>query len=171
MKKETYDEILQAYDEACRLLQFENFSAFLRYACRKAEQQLHILKQARSREGLEARFAKEPEPTPEQLSATVDAIRLLPYTLREALPKAGKEAAKKIPHRPGGRPRGLKEHEYLQVCKDIGSLLAEGVRLKDAQKRVAQRKGVSLRTVQRVWQRRAEIAKEDPTNESRSPTC
>jgi hypothetical protein len=171
MKKESRDQILRAYDDVARLLKFENFSAFLRYACRKVEEQVHRLKQARSRERLNAYLAKEPEPTPQELGATVDAIRLLPYTLRDALPKAGKEAAKKIPHRPGGRPRGLKDYEYVEVCKDIGSLLAEGVGLKDAQKRLAKRKDVSLRTVQRVWQRRAEIAKEGPANESRPPSC
>ena len=154
MKKESRDQVLRAYDDACRLMQFENFSTFLRYACRKAEEQLHLMRRARTREGLEAYFAKEPEPTARELSAVVESIRLFPYTLRSA----AKEAAKKLPHQPGGRPKALEVDDYPKVCKVIGNLLAEGVKLRDAQQRVALREDVSLRTIQRAWQKRGEIA-------------
>lgn len=163
MKKESRDEILRAYDDACRLLKLDNFPAFIRFLCGELQKNVRMLKQARTREGLEAQLVKEPEPSPEQLAAIAEAIRLLPYRLRKALPDAAKEAAKQLPHLPGGRPRSLKPDEYPRVCKAIGSLIAEGTKLKDAQQRIAQKEGCSLRTVQRVWQSRRKIAHPGPT--------
>ena len=165
MKKETRDQILRSYDDACRLMGFVNFSAFLREACREAEKQLHAMRRARSREGLEAYLAKEPEPTSRELGAMVESIRLFPYTLRRVFPDAAKEAAKKLPHQPGGRPKALDVDDYPRVCKTIGKLLAEGVKLRDAQQRVALREDVSLRTIQRAWQKRSEIASRNRVSE------
>jgi hypothetical protein len=160
MKKESRDQILNALDHACGLTGFETFPAFLREAYRNAKNQLRLMKQARSRGGLDAILAKEPEPSPNQLEAMVKVIRLYPYALRTILTDAAKEAAKSLPHQPGGRPRVLNSHDYPKVCEAIGTLIAKGVKLKVAQQRVAERHGVSLRTIQRVWRKRSEIAQQ-----------
>ena len=66
--------------------------------------------------------------------------------------------AKELPADPGGHPRVFTPHEKAEVCSEIGVLLDQGVILQDAQTRLAQRKGVSVRTIQRVWQNRKDLA-------------
>jgi len=63
--------------------------------------------------------------------------------------------AKSLPPSPGGRPREFSPQECIEVCLEIGQLYGQGVALADAQKRMAKRYNVSLRTIQRVWQHRA----------------
>jgi hypothetical protein len=151
MKKESRDQLLCAYDDAFRVLGFADYPAALRYIVHDMEAKLGMLKRARNRPGLEALLVREPEPPPAQLSAMVKAIRSLPYTFRKVLP----EATKELPHKPGGRNRAIEVEEYPKICREIGLLIAgEKVSLRDAQKRIAQRYGVSLRTIQRIWQQR-----------------
>lgn len=154
MKKESRDRILQAYDEAFKTLNFSSFRQGINYICGELSKYLRLLSQSRTQRGLEAMLIREPEPRPEELDAAICAIQLLPYQLRKALPGATKEAAKQLPRPPGGRPRLLIPEECRQACRQIGALLGDGVELGDAQKRVAQQERISLRTMQRVWQKR-----------------
>src|SRR6266853_340973 len=83
MKPETRRRILDAYDEAFKLLGQPNFTSGIKYVCGELQKTHNQLKAARTRQGLEATFGKEAEPTPEQLEALVGTIRLLPYLLRK----------------------------------------------------------------------------------------
>lgn len=69
-----------------------------------------------------------------------------------ALRKILSEGAKRLPHARGGRPKLLSPSQEAQACAEIGELLGRGVRLPDAQERVAQRFKVRPRTIQRAWQ-------------------
>ena len=77
-------------------------------------------------------------------------IRTVPYLLRSYL----QDAAKSLPPSPGGRPRELTPEQRKEVCLRIGQLYGGGLEIRDAQKRMAQHYGVSLRTIQRAWQER-----------------
>jgi hypothetical protein len=135
------------------------------------EEKLRTLKPLRSREALMARLLKEPEPDPLELDAQIEVIHLLPYTIRKVMPEAMHEFSQVFPHDPGGRPRALTDKESKYACEQIGKLIARGVRLLDAQNRLALRmsqktgKDVSPRTIQRAWQDRAkwfDLADENP---------
>jgi len=103
-----------------------------------------------SRKELTAALLAGPDPNPEEFERWLAFIRILPHFLRSSL----QGIAKTLPPSPGGRPRELTPQECMQVCLLIGQLFGQGVELPDAQKRMAQRYGVSLRTIQRVWQQR-----------------
>jgi hypothetical protein len=105
---------------------------------------------ARSRERLTAALITGPDANPDELERWLAFIRALPYFLRSALQGIGKT----LPPPPGGRPRELSAQERMEVCLQIGNLYGQGVELPDAQKRMAQRYDVSLRTIQRVWHQR-----------------
>src|SRR5215470_5462506 len=134
MKKESSDQILQACDEVCLKLQFESFSLFLRYASRKMEEQLRLVKQVRNRRDFEALLARQPDPSPEELATQLTVIRTFLYSFRKHLPAAAKEAAKKIPHPPGGRKKAFKDVEECRtVCTEISDLIIKkGFKTKDA---------------------------------------
>ena len=157
MKKESREQLLQAYDEAFAKLGFESFVKGLRYISDEVEKNLRILRQARTREGLEAALARHPEPNSEQLAAMIKVIHLFPYQLRRVLPEAAKEAAKQLPQDPGERPNALKPEDLPKICDDIGKMISYGINLNSAQARVALQRGVSERTIQRVWQRRKDF--------------
>lgn len=92
-----------------------------------------------------------PDLEPTELETVRALIRTLPYLLRGHL----QGVAKRFPPSPGGRPPGLSPEQSRAVCQQIGTLFGQGVRLPDAQKRMARRHGVSLRTIQRAWRERA----------------
>jgi hypothetical protein len=153
MTPENQSKLLEAYDETFQKLGL-NLKNGMKQVCDAMEHHLRKLKQIRSRHSLQAMLAREPELSPSQLSAHIAAIRLLPYQLRKLLPVATKEAVKNIPHSPGGRPAVFTPDDCLDICAQIGALIGRGVRLKQAQERLSAQKGVSLRTIQRVWQNR-----------------
>jgi hypothetical protein len=156
MKKESRDRIIKAYEDVSALLGFDNLGSGLSYMYREMETTLRMLKPLRTREALESFLTREPEPGPDQLDAMTKSIALFPYVMRKNLPAAVKEAQKRLPHDPGGRPEVVEPEDYPKVCDEIGQLYARGTPLKTAQQRVAQRRDVSLRTIQRIWQKRAE---------------
>jgi hypothetical protein len=141
---------VDAYDEAFKLLGQPNFTSGIRYVCEKLRENLKILNEARSRHGLEAILAREPEPTPNQLDAALGSIRLMPFQFR----KATMEVAKTLPHAPGGRPRVLTPQDGKEICAQIGALMSQGVKLSVAVSRMAQRYEVGEITIRRVWQKR-----------------
>lgn len=155
MKKETCDRILHAYDETFTFLGYEDFAKGIRNICSEMETQLQKLRQGRSRTGVEAILMKEPEPDPEKLEAALQTIRLLPYQLRKGLPQIAKDVSQKLPRPYGGRARRLNPEDCRHACREIGRLLGEALSLPDAEMRVAQQKGVSVRTIARAWQNRS----------------
>jgi hypothetical protein len=88
---------------------------------------------------------------PELMETVLTLIRTIPYLLRRSF----QDATQSLPPSPGGRPRELLPEQCKEICLRIGQLYGVGVEVRDAQKRMAQRYGVSLRTIQRAWQERA----------------
>ncbi len=161
MRAESAKRIVDAYYDVFDQMSLKTFNQGINFVLQNLQDKLRTLKPLRSREALMARLIKEPEPEPFELDAQVEMIYLLPYTIRKGMPEAMHEFTQVFPHDPGGRPRSLSDKESRYVCEEIGKLIAMGVRLLDAQNRLARRmsqkqaKGVSLRTVQRAWQDRA----------------
>ena len=106
---------------------------------------------ASSREELTAFLLTGPDPSPEEMEPVLTLIKTVPYLLRSSL----QDAAKSLPPSPGGRPRELRPEQRKEICLQIGQLYGLGIQLRDAQKRLAQRYDVGLRTIQRAWQQRS----------------
>lgn len=157
MKPESAKRIIDAYMDIFEQMSLQSFKQGFAFVVESFEERLKALKRVRTREALEAMLLKEQEPDSFALDAQVEAIRLLPYTIRKRMPETMREFAQTLPHDPGGRPRSLNDKESKYVCEEIGKLIAMGVRLRDAQNRLALRmsgkngKDVSMRTIQRVW--------------------
>jgi len=106
---------------------------------------------ATNREQLTALLVTGPDPSPAEMETVLTIIRTVPYLLRSSL----QNATKSLPPSIGGRPTELNPEQRRQICLQIGQLYGLGVELRDAQKRMARRYAVSLRTIQRAWQQRA----------------
>jgi hypothetical protein len=157
MKKETCDQFLNVADDIFRTVGKPSFVEGMSWVCVKLGELLHLLEYMSSKSKVERFLAEIPEPDPEEAKQTLAVLRKLPIELRKIMPEALKRIAKILPHEPGGRPVALTPKDRKEVCKKIGSLLAVGLSLRDAQSRVARQKGVSLRTTQRVWQSRKQL--------------
>lgn len=59
--------------------------------------------------------------------------------------------SKEFPVKLSGRPKSLPQAQERKLCEFIGGLFLQGTQLKVCKKRAAQKFGVSLRTVERVW--------------------
>jgi len=154
MRQESIDKVLQAADEGMTLLGFNTFDAGVRFACETFEALLAKLRQIQTRDALAQMLADLPEPDPQELDNGVSICKDFIFQLRRGIPDFIKA---QIPHAPGGRPAVLTTPEdRRRVCQEIAGLFAQRVRLTDAQKRIAQKHGVSLRTIQRIWKRRGE---------------
>ena len=156
MKKELCDRLISETEESFYKMgmdfyeTMERAPALLDKCKRYAPLFEQLWKNARSRKELTAFLLTGPDPKPEEIETVLILIRSVPYLLRTYL----QDAAKELPPSPGGRPQELTPEKRKDVCLRIGQLYGMGVELRDAQKRMAQRYGVSLRTIQRAWQDR-----------------
>lgn len=164
MKKESRERIIKAYEDAATALGFPTLNRGLGYMCAELEKTLQKLRPVRNRAALEAVLTKDTEPSQDHLDATIKSIELLPRLVRRHLPEATKQIIKTLPHEPGGRPQAVSSEEHPKICQEIAGLFAQGVSLKVAQERVARRRDVSPRTIQRIWQRRKEFANPEVSN-------
>ncbi len=90
-----------------------------------------------------------PEPKKEQLAkalAMIESFKSFPYKMRSLL----KQAVKELPHAPGGPKRKLTPEEENVACAEIEALRGEHGN-RQAIHRVALKKGVSARTMYRIW--------------------
>ena len=156
VKKETCDQLICECEQSFQKMDLDFYEVMTK-ALEVAERwkkyypfAQEVWRNARSRESLAAALITGPDPNPEELERWLGFIRAVPYFLRSAL----QGIAKTLPPPPGGRPRELGPQECMEVCLQIGNLYGQGVELPDAQKRMAQRYDVSLRTIQRIWQQR-----------------
>jgi hypothetical protein len=118
------------------------------------------------------------ERTPERTEAFKNYFKALPFTaarrkflslqtteqlddIRKRLPefpphvrRVLSQTYKTLPHNTGGRKKRLTEEECHEICSDLAGLLAE-MEMPEAQKRTATRHNLSVRSVQRAWQKRA----------------
>jgi hypothetical protein len=118
-----------------------------------------FLEMVDTRERAEAVLSGLPEPDPVQLEVLLKRVSsMLPDLRRVLLP-----FAKDLPYPAGGRRKKLPDPETrTTVRKEIGLLLADGVPLRMAQARLAQRNDVSLSTIQRIWREPRKQPKKPP---------
>lgn len=95
---------------------------------------------------------------PEEASPQIETF--LDFLVKDFLPSqrsAAENLAKRLPRRrAGGRPSTSDdEAECVKICDAIQRLERAGVSRGTAQKQVAAKTGKSLRTVQRIWGKRA----------------
>jgi hypothetical protein len=99
--------------------------------------------------GLKHLFKETPEPKKEKVTemlAMFSVLKGAPHKIRKML----MQGAKEMPHAPGGPPRKIRLEEEITVCAEITSLKAEHD-TREAIRRVAAKRHVSVRTIYRIW--------------------
>jgi hypothetical protein len=101
--------------------------------------------------GFKAAFKKMPEPSEDMLNeglSMLKALKSAPHKMRSLL----KQRVKELPHAPGGPPRKLTTEEEKTACAEVAALRSE-YENREAIKRVALKRGISERTMYRIWRR------------------
>ena len=75
----------------------------------------------------------------------------LPAIVRKLMEMFAQRAAEVLPAPPGGRLPALTPEQQRNACDYVGRLYAQGVALKIAKQRAAQRHAVSPRRIERAW--------------------
>jgi hypothetical protein len=91
----------------------------------------------------------QPEPSKAQVNETLamlEGFKNVRHRMRSLL----KQTVDKLPHAPGGPPRKIKPEEEKIVCTEINSIRFEHD-TREAIRRVAAKRGVSERTIYRIW--------------------
>jgi acyl-CoA reductase-like NAD-dependent aldehyde dehydrogenase len=150
MREEDVDRILDAADAGFQVIGLRSFEEGANRAYQILARLLDLLSRANNRDAAKRALIEGSDISPEQLEEVLSLLQGIAYRIREMMP----ELTKSIPHEPGGRPRSLTEIQKRQVCTEIASWYGRGVRVGIAIKRVAQKYGVSQRTVRRAWRGR-----------------
>ena len=88
-------------------------------------------------------------------------VNQMPQVIRFGLKVAAKKATSTLPAPKGGRPLAIPASEAREVLDYILLLYRKGCTFEVAKNRAAQKFGCHLRTVERLWSRRALIGDED----------
>lgn len=150
MKAETAERIIEATEQMYEQLGLD-FKNGMKEQIQWLKKSMTTLTRARNRSGFEVELRRAPEPTPMQLQATLELIKVMPYVYRKAMI----ETAKKMPHDPGGRKRLIEPSEFAAICAEISAQhLQNTTSLAEIIAQIARRKDVSPRAIQRIWDNR-----------------
>lgn len=154
MNAQLCDRILDAADEVFRAAGAADFETGIQTVCTMFERLLQVAERLKSREAVRTMLTELPDVPRDQEELVVSAVRMVPAFLRaEVIPNVN-TALKDLPRLPGGRRPSLTPEASVQLCSFIAELYGKGVRLKACKQRAAQRFGIGLRTVERVWSQR-----------------
>lgn len=151
MKRETVEKLIAAKDRMYKAMNLPNFSSGMKEEIRIVERTLAELKKTKNLRSYKASLEKADEPTPTQLYAALELMRLFPYRFRKMLIEAGKD----IDHHPGGRPRFFEPDDCAKICAEINAIHGTTTNtLGQIIADVAQKYKATPRTVQRIWNNR-----------------
>ncbi len=151
MKKQTVNRILLSVDEQFQRLGFKNWDDGMEFTVAVLSKIVDLL---RDRPSLEKLFSDQPEPNADELAEMLQTIEQMLHFFRKGTLEFAK---KQIPHDPGGRNSVLgTPSEQKQRCEQVLALIGKKVKTTDALKRVAQREGISLSSMYRIWSARGE---------------
>lgn len=115
----------------------------------------HCLQQCESDESIIAALDQMGEPTPEQMQMIAAIIPLVPDVLTQFIKtEVGHSLAAMPKGRTGRKEMTLQDKRAL--CRRITKLIGAGFSAVQAKNQVAASEGKSLRTINRIWRKRAD---------------
>ena len=116
-----------------------------------------LVEAAQTREGLDAFLGRMSYTNDERIGQLAEVALAIPGLMNTFVEEAVRATALRLPNAPPGRKRQVTPDIKRHLVASVGKLNQEGVALGLACKRVAQKTGLGVRTVQRAWQERAKV--------------
>lgn len=127
------------------------------------ERNRKMIEAIRSREALTALIRNVPEEAEQYLPLVVALIQMAPSILTGEVMRMVHQSAKDNPVSVSpGRPVVLADSAKDEICDSVSDLYRKGVALTLAKERSAERFGVGMRSVERVWRQRNKLAERKP---------
>jgi hypothetical protein len=149
MTDDEIEQFLDSFDKSVKPLGCATFDeavrTFFPWLSQFTERLSHFQDRNKARAWL-----RQLTPEAEQFKSLLVTLPQLVYLVRRIIP----QAAKKMPHAPGGRPQEFLPAERTEICREINELHLKRVKLRAAFERIAVRHHVSTRTIQRIWNER-----------------
>jgi hypothetical protein len=157
MRPELRDEVLAGMDAVMQVFGEKDLESAMEKTFCVLDRLHQRMSQVRTREQFAA-MLDAAEVSPEEEPFIRSSLRILPGYLITQVKKLVRSGLKDLPSLPAGRKAALTPEQQADVCSFIGALFARGVSLRVCKQRAAQQFGVSVRTIERAWQHRAELA-------------
>lgn len=114
----------------------------------------------RSESEFDAYLTKSPEPAISELKEYLRLFRQFPSQLKTSLSKLFLESLRPLPHPPGGRPLNSSIEKFRQrdkwIRERVHYMIGPGnMTLRQAKEEIARLAGLSVRQIDRVWEKRA----------------
>lgn len=148
------NRIADALDKHFRNMGKENYDGAMEWFCTTLEKTLAVANTMRTRKDLLRTLDEMPELTPAELLLLNAGIKAIPLLIRKELKRAVKEGADDLGSLPG-RDSILPPTEMNKIRDEISRLHRQGCELYICKQRVATGYGISVRTVERIWNGRA----------------
>jgi hypothetical protein len=150
MKDKFIDELFAAADKMFKTMGHAKFEDGVAEVADFVVQIAEVMTIMKDRKATRRWLQSLPDPEPSEFAQSLQQLPNFPYLIRRLAPNA----VKVLPHAPGGRPVAITPQKRRQICKEIADLYLKGTPLGIAQRRLAQRYHVNVRTVQRIWHNR-----------------
>ena len=160
---EELQALVEAFDGGFRAVGGESLESGIALAAKLLRLLLVWMEQMQTREDTLRILSQVQQPTSEEMQFIIGIAQSLPQLIAAGAKLLANDLAVEYPIQTGGRPKSLDRESRGALRSFIGQLYAEGVELRIAKKRAAQRFNVSLSTVNRAWAARKHPEREKPS--------
>jgi len=152
---EAIDRIFTAMDKAFVPMGYSTFNEGTWRIAAWFEKLAKVISIMQDRNATRRWLRQSPEIDPVEMERLIKILGKMLFLIRRFAPMI----AKRLPHDPGGRPSVSTAEMQKEICEEISTLHAKGVSIGTACTRLAARYGVSVRSIQRIWNKRKDIAR------------
>lgn len=163
MDEKSREEIVAALERAIALAGAKDYESGIEQAEKLLRFGLDGIERIRTRDALRKTLDASDQMSKHEQKLFLVFVKLLPQIFRLGLKKAAKDAERNLPALPGGRPRAATGNETKTIIDFVAKLHRAGVEFKVAKKRASMKFDVGLRTIERLWSKRATIEEYEPT--------
>ena len=157
MTPETRDVILENIENALRSAGSADYETGIATVSTLLDWCRNHIEMIRTRQHLALILETLPPMDPEEESMAVACTALLPQLVASTVGDLYKQFSSDFKPAATGRPNVLGKDQYLRLVKYVGDMHVQGYTLSVCKRRAATKFGVSVRTVERIWQVRASL--------------
>lgn len=161
MRPQSRDKLLSAMDELAKTAGANSVDDMVDRACVMFEKLIEFASPMRTRaQAIEVLDKLEMTPAEERL--LLASIKMTPMLIRFGIKKLAKTAVNDLPAPPTGRKPALASDKSVEVIDFVAKMNRDGYELGSCLYRASQRFGIGYRSVERIWNNRAEILQNGP---------
>jgi hypothetical protein len=163
MDEKIREKMVLALENAVRVAGAKDYEDGMRQATNLIEFARNGAQSIQTIEGLRTVLDSCPPMSRREEKIVLVLMNQLPQVLRIGFMVAAAKAKATLPPPTGGRPRATTASKTQEVLDFVSELFRKGSRLRVAQTRAANKYGLSLRTIERLWSNRESILEDEPT--------